>query len=290
MPVNDVVAQLRSVARGVVDDETDSRTMARRALSIGWLAKGLLYVIVGLISLELARQGRIRTDADQTGALTALVEVALGRVVVFAVSIALVAYAIWQAWSAIAASNDGPIHVAKRIGWLGLAAVHLLLAHTGLLIAWEGGAPPSTSSERGPTTPTGLTRELLDWPAGRAIVIAIGIGTAAVGAYNAWNAVTGEFLDDIETESLTPAEERALRALGTAGVAARAALLVMAGWLFVDAALQRNARRAAGIDDALGELSRAPLGTAILVATGIGLIAAGAYDALTFRRQRVRQS
>ena len=75
--------------------------------------------------------------------------------------------------------------------------------------------------------------------------------------------------------------------LGTAGFVARALAVATAGSLFVIAALDRDPQRAAGLDDSLHALAGAPGGRMLLTATGLGLIAAGVYDMVTFRRQRI---
>lgn len=265
----------------------DARRVVRRALAVGWLAKGLLFVIIGLLGVELARRGHTGRDADQTGALTALVEITAGRLLVFAISLALLGFAAWQIWEAIARDENGPLAIAERAGSFGLGLVYGLLAHTGLRIAWEGGPTPGAGSDSGPTSPTGLTRRILELPAGVVIVLGIGVATALVGCYQLWKGVRGDYLDDIETDDLSPAAKTALQVLATTGAAARALLLGIAGWLFADAAIEENAGRAAGMDDALRQLSTAPLGTLLLAVTGIGLVAAGTFDAVTFRRRRI---
>ena len=267
------------------DDDPDATAQAQPWLSVGWIAKGLLSVVIGALGLEIARRGRSRNDADPVGALTSLAEVSAGRALVFAVATGLAAYAVWQLWAAIAADPDEMLGAAKRIGWAGLAAVYGLLAEMAFVIALEGG--PVDEGDDGPTSPVGLTDRLLDLTGGRWVIAAVGLGTAGVGAYNLWKALSREFLNDIATDDLAPAHRTALTAIGTAGFAARALLLGVVGWLFVEAARQQRANRAAGVDGALDTLSRATGGTVLLVATGVGLIAAGVYDIVTFRRQNL---
>ena len=275
---------------------------ARIALSLGWLAKGGLFVVIGLLAIEIARRGYSSEDADQTGAIASVSTVFAGRALVFTLAVGLTCYAVWQLWAAITNREmTDPLGIAKRIGWVGLAIAYGLLAQTAFVIALADGLR-SAEDDNGPTSPTGIAVRLFEVPGGRLLVGAIGIGTVAVGGYNAWKGLSGDHLDDIDTHDIDTDDIDAggnhsngtrewhrgvLRVLGVSGFMARAVLLAIAGWLLIDAAMSYAPERAAGIDESLHELARASHGTVLLAVTGVGLMAAGAYDMVTFRRQRV---
>ena len=258
----------------------------RNVLSIGWLAKGLLFVVIGLLAMEIARAGYTTEDADQQGALSALASAPAGRGLVLAVSVGLFLYAIWQAWTAVVSDGTEPLQLAKRIGWFGLAVVYALLAETGLRIGLAGGRTSSSSAD-GATDPTTIAGWLLGLPGGRVAVIAIGAGVGTVAAYHLWKGLTGDYLDDIATEDSGRLHHAALRILGIIGFAARASVLAIAGWLLMKAGWSSQPAWAAGMDETLHTLSTAPLGQLLLALTGFGLAAAGVYDMVTFRRQRI---
>ncbi len=273
------------------DTGVDAEEAARPALRYGWVAKGFLFVIIGALAVEISRQGFSRKDADQAGALATLADAPAGRILVGAVSVGLLLYAVWQVWAAVVQESDGVLHLLKRIGWVGLALVYGLLAVTGLQIALDGGSSSGgaagSGSDQGPTSPTGLTARLFEVPGGRLLVAAVGIGTAVVGLYQLVKGAKGDFFDDIESDDLSGWHRLALRTMGTVGFAARALVLGIAGWLFVDAARRYDPERAAGIDQSLRILGTAPLGRVLLAVCGIGLAAAGLYDIITHRRQRI---
>lgn len=269
-----------------VPTKEEAEDSARLGLMLGWVAKGLLFFVIGGLAVELARRGYSQEDADQTGALAIIADAPAGRVLVFTVSVGLLLYAIWQTIAAFVQESDGLVHVLKRVGWVGLSLVYVLIAATGIEIAVEGGGDASGGGG-GKATPSGLTRFLFDLPAGRFLVVAVGIGTIVVGLYQLQKGIRGAFLDDIETDDLDERSRRGLRTLGTVGFAARAALLGIAGWLFIEAARNYDPDRAAGIDDSLRTLAEVGPGRILLAVCGIGLAAAGAYDMITFRRQRL---
>lgn len=288
---------------------TDSRpgeSAVKPYLMYGWLAKGLLFVLIGALAVELARRGYSSEDADQTGALQALAGAPAGRVLVIVVSGGLLLYSVWQIWMAIVRDTDNvsdletAFNIVQRVGWFFLGLVYALLALTGLEIAVLGngsasGSGTDTSTGSGSAgggassaaSPEELTERLFAVPGGRAIVVAIGLGTVVVGAYHLQKGLRQGYLGDIDTSGLSTAYRRFLTIVGTAGFAARALLLFVTGWLFISAAIDYDPTRAAGIDDSLNSLARAPAGTVVLLGCGLGLAAAGLYDMVTFRRQRI---
>ncbi len=279
-----------SLKLNLTDDPAGGTEAAEPVLRLGWLAKGLLFVVVGVLAVELARRGRGATSeqADQKGALATLADQPAGRVVVLVVSVGLLLFAAWKLWSAAVDDSDDAIGVASRLGSAGLALVYGLLAATGMQIAFGGGSGADTGSSGGaPTSSSELTAALLGVPGGWIFVVAIGIGVAIVGAYQLQRAVRGRFLDEVDTVDLPEWRRILLRVLGTVGTAARTLVLGITGWLFVEAARQHEPDKAAGLDQALRTLASAPFGRIVLVACGVGLGVAGLYDMATFRRRQV---
>ncbi len=132
-----------------------------------------------------------------------------------------------------------------------------------------------------------MTTRLFDLPGGRVATVVIGIGTIVVGVYHLWRGVDGEFLDDIRTDDLSTRGRLVLATLGGVGMVARAVTLAIAGSLFIVAAWQYDPDRAAGLDQSLRSIAEVPLGRGLLALTALGLTAAGLYDMMTFRRQRL---
>ncbi|MEQ8840800.1 MAG: DUF1206 domain-containing protein [Acidimicrobiales bacterium] len=264
-----------------------STLVPERVTRAGWLAKGLLFVIIGLLALQVARgSGAGGEDADQRGALANLVQQPFGRVLVLVVSIGLGLFALWQIASALLSDEVDVLDVLKRVGSFGLGLAYGLLAVTAFRIAVKGRADRSAGDESA-SSPDEISARLLDWPLGPWLVAAVGIGTLAVAGYHLQKGLRREFLDDIDTGDLDERERAGLTALGLAGFTARAIALAVVGLLFVDAAIGRDPEKAAGLDDALRSLREAPWGAALLWVTAIGLFCAGVYDMVTFRRQRL---
>lgn len=266
--------------------DRDATAIAEWVTKYGWLAKGSVFAVIGLLGIEIARTGFADEQADQTGALVTIAEAPVGRLLVLAVGFGLALFAVWQLWGAAVADGDSPLDLARRVASLGLAAAYAMVAATALQIA-IGGPADQRSGDDGPTSPDGFTALVLGWAGGRLIVIVIGLGTIIVAGYQLWKALSGRFLDDIDQRDLSARHRFALALVGGAGFIARSAMLVISGALFVIAAWRFDPDEAAGLDQALRTLVSLPGGRWLVGVTSLGLLAAGVYDGVTYDRQRL---
>lgn len=257
---------------------------AEQAARLGWLAKGAVFVIIGLLGFDLSRRGFSSDDADQTGALAVVAGAPAGRFLVVVVAIGLLLFAVWELWSAASTDGLGPIDLARRVGTAAIGLSYGLLGVSGVQIAVRGS---SRSSGGVSTSPETVASTLLGAPAGRWLLIALGAGTIAVGGYHLWKGISRRFLDDIESADLDAPARRSVIALGIAGFCARSAMLGVAGWMFISAARTYDPDEAAGLDESLRTVASAPFGRWLLASASAGLLAAGIYDAVTFRRQKL---
>lgn len=272
--------------RGGIEVSADSATeIAETVTKAGWLAKGFVFVVIGILGLNIARQGYSADDADQGGALSAIADGPAGRALVLVVGLGLLLFAVWQFWLALTRSADDLLGVAKRIGWAGLGVVYGMLGITGLEIAVTG--DKGGSSDGGTASPEGITNLAFEIPGGRLLVAAIGVGTLAVGVYHLKKGWQTDFLEDIDTEGLSRRSQRLLGGLGLIGFTARALMLGIAGLLFLVAAWQFDSNEAAGLDQSLRTLAEVTPGRLTIGAASVGLVCAGIYDMITFRRQRL---
>src|SRR5689334_18334038 len=68
---------------------------ARVGARLGLAARGVIYLLVGLLAASLAVRGRSQ-ETDQKGAITELASKPFGAVLVWIIAIGLAAYALWQ--------------------------------------------------------------------------------------------------------------------------------------------------------------------------------------------------
>lgn len=267
----------------------------------GWLAKGFVFVVIGALAIRIAVDGMAGGDgsvgrrgpnADQGGALRAISDTGMGGVLLVLLAVGLVVFAVWNVTQAVIpdSADANLLGVCRRIGWAGLGAFYGLIGWAAWSLATGDGSRPTggaTSGDAGDTA-TALTARLMGAPGGRLLVAAVGVVVLAVAAFHLHKGVTFGFVDDLDTDDLSDRTETRIGWFGVAGFVARALVLAVAGWFLLRAAIQFDPTEAVGLDGALRELATVALGRLLLLVTGGGLLLAGVYDMVTFRRQTMR--
>ena len=257
-----------------------------RSKEIGWagrlglVAMGVSYGLVAVLAIELAL-GRGGKATDRQGALQTLAHDGLGRVVVFVLAIGFACYAVWrfaQAFLDRGGEGTEAKGLAKRVGYLARGLVYAGLAFTAVSILL--GARGSSSEKK-------ETAWALDWPAGRWIVGAVGAGFLVAAVWNVIRGLTLKFKKQLNTASMSDAEEKAATAAGVVGLLARGVVFGLIGIFVVRAAWQYDPQEAIGVDGALRKLAAQDYGDALLFVVAAGLLAFGVFCLFQARYRRV---
>ncbi len=288
------VGRRREMSNRMTDDPDSAISWITRITRFGWLSKGFVFVIIGLIAIRIAatRWEQPDSDATQSGALRAVASQPLGAPMLLVVSCGLVVFTVWNVTQAvIRGSTDSDLFGwIKRIGWLGLGLFYGLIAFVGFRLAFSETTSPengtATSSQE--TSPQALTARLLDATGGRAVAIVIAVVVLVVAGYHLHKGVTYGFVDDLDTDDLSPAQEEWYGRLGVYGFIARAFVLAVIAFFLAKAAIEFDPDEAVGLDGALREFASVTYGRVVIVFVGVGLAVAGVYDMVTFRRQQLR--
>jgi hypothetical protein len=249
----------------------------RRFVRIGYAAKGVIYILIGVLALRLAlgEGGRL---TDQNGVLLSLIRQPFGSVLLMLIGLGLLAYAGWEI---VGAALDGrrsrgwgdralSIIKGATYGAIGVQAVRLVL----------GGY-------RTANNPDDYARAAMRLPLGEILLALIGAGIALYGALQMWKAWNSEFDDDLDQHRLRREGGAWVLNIGRAGIGARGLILVLVGMAFVDAALDRQPSAAKGTPEALAAVFSQPYGPALLAAVAAGLTCFGVFQLLHARYARV---
>lgn len=254
---------------------SDARDHAARMGRVALATQGLLYLVVALLAVAVARGDRT-AEPSQTGALESIARQPFGRVLLIAVTLGLVAHAAWRVWLAIVGEpggDDDAGSLAKRAANLGRAAIYGSFTVVAVRLLASGRGSDGDTAERS-------TVMVMDRPGGPWIVGIAGLVFVGVAAWNVRKAITRSFLDDLDLSRIRAARERTVGRLGTVGYLGRAAAFGLIGWFLVDAALQHDPSESRGLDDSLRELTTAPFGPLLLLVVAVGLAAFGAFRIL----------
>jgi hypothetical protein len=241
-------------------------------------AIGVVHLLLAWICLQVAFGASTGGSADSSGALRQVADEPFGKVLLGLMAIGLFGFALWMAIEASIGywyQTDDRKRLFKRVSagvkaLLGLA-VGLQSANLAL-----GGSTKSSSQSQ-----ADWTAKLMGAPAGRVLVVLVGLGIIAVGGYLVYKGVEKKFLEKLEGGA-----SEALVRFGQAGWIARGVVFGVLGILVVVAGVKEQPQKARGLDAALRTLADQPFGTVILCLIALGLAAYGVFQVITARRHR----
>jgi hypothetical protein len=265
---------------------TTAAETAARSEPIGWLgrfglaAQGVSYGLVAVLAITLALGEGGETE-DRGGALQTIAQDGIGQIVVALLAIGFAGYALWRFAQAVfdrGGEGNEPKGLARRAGYFGRGCIYAGLCVTAVSVLLGSSGEKNEQQE---------TAHVLEWPAGRWIVAAVGLGFGAAALWNFFTGVTQKYKDDLNTGQMSAAEERLVTIVGTVGVFARGIVFSLIGIFLVKAALEYDPQEAIGLDGALRKLAAQDHGTVVLGVVAAGLLAYGTFCLLQARYRRV---
>ena len=278
------VDEVKEKAEDALEEAAGSIWLERLARA-GLVARGLLYVVVGILATQVAA-GHDEVRPDKQGALQAVVRQPFGRILVLLLAVGFAGYAAWRFVEAAVGpadqqGDDGAKMKVKRVGYFlrgGLYA--FFFASAVKLFIWSNSVAGNEGAE------ADWTGRVLDWPGGTWLVQAVGLGALGAGLYIGWRGVSGKFRKRLKALEMGSAVRVWVRAVGTVGMVARMLVTIMIGVFLIAAARQHDPNQAVGIDGALKRLADRSYGPTLLVVVAIGL---GAYGLYSFAEARYRR-
>ena len=268
-----------SGAAGQARRAADS-TWLERGARLGFLAKGLVYALIGLLALQIATGGGGK--ADQKGALQTIASKSGGSLVLWLMVIGFAAYALWRiseaAWGR-RDETDEKKRTLKRIGSLLNGLVYAFFA----VLAFRTVSGTSSSSGNS----SDITAKALKMSGGELIVGIAGVLVIGIAIALALRGYKTDFEKHLSTGQMSPTMFKAVRRLGQVGYIARGGVLLMIGILVITAATDNQPGKAAGFDVALKTMADGPLGQFLLVLAALGLICFGIYCVAEARYRRL---
>ena len=264
----------------------DARHTARRAAAssgvdwlarAGFVARGVVYGVIGLIALEVARSGGRGDEASKEGALREIAERPFGGVLLVLLVVGLAGYALWRAVEAIWGKRDEDDvrkRTAKRLGSAARALFYGAFCATTVRFVAQGPRAGSAGEQQEKT----IVARALELPAGQWIVGAAGAAVIAGAIYIGYRGLAQKFDERLDTSDMGPVTGSVVDVLGTVGMVARSLVCALAGYLLIRAAIDHDPRDAQGLDGTLKTMAQAGYGQVLLVLTAVGLVAYGIYS------------
>ena len=281
------MARITSVPNPPLSVSDGARAAApwiERFARTGYVAKGIVYIVIGTLAARAAFGAGGRTTGSR-GAMETIVEQPFGRVMLAVIAVGLLGYAIWQLIAAAADTErkgTEPKGLALRAGQAGRALIYASLALSAVRLTMgdrSGGGDDAAAA--------GWTARLMAVPFGRWLVALVGLGIIGYGVYQLYRACAAKVRKHLDLWQASATEAEWIVRVGRFGIGARGVVFGIIGWFLIRAAMEYEPRRASGLAGALATLERQPYGPWLLGIVALGLIAYGLYQLANARYRRI---
>ncbi|MEU3743111.1 MULTISPECIES: DUF1206 domain-containing protein [unclassified Streptomyces] len=270
--------------RGQARRAANSTAVAAGARA-GFVARGIIYILIGALSLRIAFSDGGGKQADRGGAVAEIAGKPFGEALLWLLGIALVGMALWRL-SEAAFGQAGPDgrKANKRAMAAGRSVFYGFVAYSVLSYAAGDKSSGSGSSDK---SSRDVTAKVLDWPAGQWVVAIAGAVVAGAGVYIAVRAIRRKFKKHLKMSQMSARTRQVVTFLGVFGGVARGVVFAVAGGFAVTAAVQHKPGKAKGMDDTLRSFTETPVGPWLLVLIAVGLVAFGVFSWANARWRKV---
>ncbi|MEW2516708.1 DUF1206 domain-containing protein [Actinacidiphila alni] len=263
----------------------DALTSAGRA---GFTARGVVYVLVGVLAVQVAL-GDGGHQADRQGALHQIAAQPFGHVLLWVLAAGFACMTLWRGAQAVigagdasTSGKDGTKEAGSRLMNAGRAVFYGFVCWgTATYAAGSGGSDGSDRKSKD------WTASALKLPGGRWLVGIAGCVIIVVGVVLAIRAARRKFLKKLETGRMGRRTRTAVTASGAAGGLARGAIFSGVGVFVLVAAVRFDPKEAKGMDDTLRTFADTAAGPWLLVAVAIGLVLFGVFSFASARWRRL---
>ena len=273
-PGEDAKEQTKKVAR-------KASPWIDRLARMGYVAKGVVYVVIGFLALREA----LGIGGETTGPSSAFRSIGsqpFGGLMLTLLAAGLAGYALWKLVQGIMDPDEkgSDAHgILRRIGYVGSGMIHGGLA----FLAAQSVFGAEDSSEDAMTA----SAMAFQPPIGPILVWLVGLIVIGVGLYQLYAAYEAKFLPELKLDRMGDAQERWVTFAGRVGTAARALAIGVAGAFLVLAAYHSDPSETRGLGEALESLQHQPLGSYMLGTIAVGLLLYGAFMFAVARYRRI---
>lgn len=243
----------------------------------GFVAKGLVYVLLGMLGVEAALSA---SEAGSThAALVEVLRAPLGRWLLGALAAGLAWYALWRFTEAIGDANGKgrePKGLAARAFYLASGGVYAALALDAFTLAlrWDNDSGQARS----------FLAPLLTGP----IAIAAAAVLIGYGGYHIWKGAQGKLGKQLNERSARREAGPWAIAVSRVGLAGRGVVFGVLGvWLLTHPGDGPSMASDSGAGGALRLIVRLPQGELFMGVTAVALMAYGAHQFLHARYRRI---
>ena len=242
-------------------------TLAR----LGYGARGVVYILLGALAVTSAFWGGRQAEGS-TEALSSLLALPFGRILLGLVALGLVGHILWRLAQGLLNADhvdDDFKGFVGRVGSLVSAGANVFLAMSAARMMLGGASSGNGGGEEK------ASAWLLQQPFGLWLLGLVGLGVIAAGLVQIWRGISQDYRKRVH---LPPSRKAWLNLVCRFGLIARGVLLAIIGGFVTYAAFTVSPGQAGGISDALDYIHALPFGPWLYGLAALGLVAFGAYS------------
>ncbi|MGZ4680697.1 MAG: DUF1206 domain-containing protein [Ilumatobacteraceae bacterium] len=257
----------------------------------GWFAKGVVYVIAGILALSVAAKASGwsnspttgNQEASPTGAIKTVAGSGGGVLLLWLLALGMLIYAMWRVVSALLPGGHDAKARAHRIGYSASAVIYTTFAISAIALARRTQTDPNGNKKV-----TDITASMMTHTAGRLVIGVLGVIVMAVGLYRLSKGVKLDVADELDLSGMSAARITWSKRLGAVGEIGRGIGIGLVGFFLLRSAMTYDANEATGLDGALRRVATSGLGVFVVVVVGIGFAAYGIFCLATFTHRRLQ--
>lgn len=254
----------------------------RRLARFGYMAKGFVYVVIGILAF-MAAIGVGGKTTDTKGMLISLGSVPFGNLLLWITGIGLIFYIVWVFIKAI----KDPKNKGKDVNGLTTRAAYIMsgiiysgIALNALQIAMQAGSGSGNTKQT-------VSAKLLSQPFGQWLVGIIGLVIIGYGLNELYSGATKKFMNKFILGEMDDHEWKIAKNSGRMGLISRGIVLSIIGFFFIQTALTSDPEQTKGLDGALSEIAQKPFGQWLLGIVALGLLLYGVYQITRGRHEHM---
>jgi hypothetical protein len=246
---------------------------------IGLAARGVIYILIGWLAIELAL-GHSSNKPSQQGALQLLAGKSYGLVTLWLLGIGFVGYSLWRLSEAAFGVTGEGMGAGPRLKSLVRGVVYAFLAYLTFKVI-TGAAGNQTRKQQD------LTATVMHHTGGQWLVGLVGLVIVIVGLALVADGIKRKFMKYLRTGEMSRRTRMIVERLGMIGTTARGVVFAIVGALIIDAAVTFSPKKSGGLDKALLALRHQTFGEFLLLIVAVGVLIFGVYGLCEARWRRV---
>ena len=253
-----------------------------RLARFGYAAKGVVYMLVGILAFQSAINWGGRATSSE-GAILTVASQPFGKVILLLVAVGLSGYVLWQLVQAAfdpEHDDSGPSTIARRLSYAVGGLVYGSLVMFALRVVFNQPTTGSDSSGQQAAT-------LLSQPFGQWLLGALGVAFIAYGCFYFYRAYSTNFRRHLKLAEMSAKEEKWSTRIGRFGLVSKGVVSIIIGYFFIQAALAADPSQAKNTEGALRTIEQQPYGALLMGLVALGLVAYGIHMGVQARYRRI---